>query len=211
MRKFSNDHAVSPVVGVMLMLVVTIIIAAVVSGFAGGLAKGQTKAPQATIQGKFSVSEGMQIIHAGGDAIPASSMVISVKNGPTFGPNLEAMSTNIVDMSKLTDSSGTPVAYINPSTGHIDGYNITSFKPGDTLYVNLTNCDPRILQPTVAAYGGGSTYTLTDSGWTYSGSKQNFWALNFVNPDNIGKVFYLDVNDKASGAMIGRATVVITG
>ena len=32
-----KENAVSPVVGVMLMLVVTIIIAAVVSGFAGGL------------------------------------------------------------------------------------------------------------------------------------------------------------------------------
>ncbi len=43
------DEAVSPVVGVMLMLVVTIIIAAVVSGFAGGLASDETKAPQATL------------------------------------------------------------------------------------------------------------------------------------------------------------------
>ena len=34
-----DDHGVSPVVGIMLMLVVTIVIAAVVSGFAGGIAK----------------------------------------------------------------------------------------------------------------------------------------------------------------------------
>ncbi|WP_083773203.1 type IV pilin N-terminal domain-containing protein [Methanolacinia petrolearia] len=40
-----NEDAVSPVVGVMLMLVVTIIIAAVVSGFAGGLISGQEKSP----------------------------------------------------------------------------------------------------------------------------------------------------------------------
>ena len=39
-------EAVSPVVGVMLMLVVVIIIAAVVSGFAGGLVGGSSqKAP----------------------------------------------------------------------------------------------------------------------------------------------------------------------
>ena len=37
--------AISPVVGVMLMLVVTIIIAAVVTGFAGGLVSGQKTAP----------------------------------------------------------------------------------------------------------------------------------------------------------------------
>jgi len=44
-----NDPAVSPVVGVMLMLVVTIIIAAVVSAFAGGMGSEQHKTPQATI------------------------------------------------------------------------------------------------------------------------------------------------------------------
>jgi archaeal type IV pilus assembly protein PilA len=44
-----NDKAVSPVVGVMLMLVVVIIIAAVVSGFAGGLMKGTQSAPQLTM------------------------------------------------------------------------------------------------------------------------------------------------------------------
>lgn len=40
-----RDDAVSPVIGVMLMLVVTIIIAAVVSTFAGGLASNAEKAP----------------------------------------------------------------------------------------------------------------------------------------------------------------------
>jgi FlaG/FlaF family flagellin (archaellin) len=48
----NKDEAVSPVVGVMLMLVVTIIIAAVVSGFAGGLAGDTNKAPQASITAK---------------------------------------------------------------------------------------------------------------------------------------------------------------
>jgi len=40
-----SDLAVSPVVGVMLMLVVVVIIAAVVSGFSGGLLGNQEKAP----------------------------------------------------------------------------------------------------------------------------------------------------------------------
>ncbi|MEN6610488.1 MAG: type IV pilin N-terminal domain-containing protein [Methanoregulaceae archaeon] len=43
------ENAVSPVVGVMLMLVVTIIIAAVVSAFAGGLSGTQQKAPNAVL------------------------------------------------------------------------------------------------------------------------------------------------------------------
>jgi len=51
----NGDEAVSPVVGVMLMLVVTIIIAAVVSGFAGGLIGGNNqKAPTLTMDVKVS-------------------------------------------------------------------------------------------------------------------------------------------------------------
>jgi FlaG/FlaF family flagellin (archaellin) len=42
-KKREIEDAVSPVVGVMLMLVVTIIIAAVVSGFAGGLIGGNNQ------------------------------------------------------------------------------------------------------------------------------------------------------------------------
>lgn len=53
MRQFVNrkdaSDAVSPVVGVMLMLVVVIIIAALVSAFAGSLVTGQKKAPTATM------------------------------------------------------------------------------------------------------------------------------------------------------------------
>ncbi len=48
MRK--NTEAVSPVVGVMLMLVVTIIIAAVVSAFAGGMVSNEQKAPTGTFE-----------------------------------------------------------------------------------------------------------------------------------------------------------------
>jgi len=46
MMKRSNEMAVSPVVGVMLLLIVTIIIAAIVSGFSGGLMDSTGKAPE---------------------------------------------------------------------------------------------------------------------------------------------------------------------
>lgn len=56
---FKREEAVSPVVGVMLMLVVTIIVAAVVSGFSGGLAGEQQVAPQASILAKEFVVKGV--------------------------------------------------------------------------------------------------------------------------------------------------------
>ena len=67
--RIKEESAVSPVVGVMLMLVVTIIIAAVVSGFAGGLGGGTGKAPQASIDCTVDIVHYQFIFeHKGGDA-----------------------------------------------------------------------------------------------------------------------------------------------
>jgi hypothetical protein len=86
-----NEQAVSPVVGVMLMLVVTIIIAAVVSGFAGGLAGGTKAAPSTSINVKIISLEnygamppwgdgyycpGMTIEHLSGDVLPTKDLKI---------------------------------------------------------------------------------------------------------------------------------------
>ncbi len=72
-----NDRAVSPVIGVMLMLVVVIIIAAIVSGFAGGLINSNSKTPQATIQATYSVSAAiMTMYHAGGDELSTQKIYL---------------------------------------------------------------------------------------------------------------------------------------
>jgi archaeal type IV pilus assembly protein PilA len=99
--KRMNSDAVSPVVGVMLMLVVTIIIAAVVSAFAGGLGGGQQKTPQATIAAKvviqgiedtdtatwgpnypsdFTAKNGIEFEHKGGDAFSLNDINIELQN-----------------------------------------------------------------------------------------------------------------------------------
>lgn len=79
-----SEEAISPVVGVMLMLVVTIIIAAVVSAFAGGLAESTEKAPQAAIDVKISTMGGgmggaeanAEFKLLSGDAIPTKDLAI---------------------------------------------------------------------------------------------------------------------------------------
>lgn len=114
-----------------------------------------------------------------------------------------------MDLSNVTNSAGKPVAFRNPTTRQFDGYNITALSPGDTWYVNITNCDPHLLQPTVWSSHGA--YTYDGSHWTFETADDSFWALNFVNQANIGKQFYMDVNDKASGALISRAVVTISG
>ena len=84
-KKTVPEHAVSPVVGVMLMLVVTIIIAAVVSAFAGGMGSGTQTVPSAAIAVKIdtSASDGMEgttkVISfemLSGDSIPTKDLQI---------------------------------------------------------------------------------------------------------------------------------------
>ena len=74
-----RESAVSPVVGVMLMLVVTIIIAATVSAFAGGLVGTADKAPQAAFDTKITAGAygaEMSITHLGGDPIDTARVKI---------------------------------------------------------------------------------------------------------------------------------------
>lgn len=85
LKRIKNSEAVSPVVGVMLMLVVTIIIAAVVSGFAGGLTENTKVAPQASIDVEINPSASggmggtvfqMTFKHLSGDSIPTKDIQI---------------------------------------------------------------------------------------------------------------------------------------
>jgi hypothetical protein len=96
-----KDAAVSPVVGVMLMLVVTIIIAAVVSAFAGGIGGEQHKTPQTTMAVKsiiqsiggttdpdtgavtyptgYTAANGLMFENTGGDTFSLSDIDIQVQ------------------------------------------------------------------------------------------------------------------------------------
>jgi FlaG/FlaF family flagellin (archaellin) len=83
-----HENAVSPVIGVMLMIVVTIIIAAVVSAFAGGLAGDQKKTPSAQIDVQIAPEKDasgswysqIRFIHKGGDPIKTRDLQIITWN-----------------------------------------------------------------------------------------------------------------------------------
>ncbi|MGB7993394.1 type IV pilin N-terminal domain-containing protein, partial [Methanoregula sp.] len=105
-QKIQQDAcAVSPVVGVMLMLVVTIIIAAVVSAFSGGFSEASRPAPSAIFDVQIQALEhvganqssgfnvpDMSISEISGDAIPTKDIRITTtyanNSGTTFGGNL---------------------------------------------------------------------------------------------------------------------------
>ena len=89
-RENRKDDAVSPVIGVMLMLVVTIVIAAVVVMFSTGLAGDTKTTPTALfeVSGTDTFSAGasgeelayVNIRHKGGDTIPLSDLQITLES-----------------------------------------------------------------------------------------------------------------------------------
>jgi len=198
----SSEQAVSPVVGIMLMIVVTIIIAAVVSAFAGGAVSGAKKPPQAQISAKYSISTGLQISHNGGDAIPTNQLVFQINDGPTFGAGLEQLTSQMLNKSAIYNAKGDVMLF---SDG---GYNFTSFNSGDVLYVKAPDTTCNILQPGIAPSSWSSN--VASDGYTYTGSKKTFWALCIRNSDNIGKTFTLSMMD-TQGNMIAKTDVVVSG
>ena len=102
-----TESAVSPVVGVMLMLVVTIIIAAVVAAFAGGVAGSQTKTPQATFQITTGWSESSDFTTA------SDQYTFSLKD--QGGDSIPTKDTNLI--TYLTLANGTVVRnVVTPAT-----------------------------------------------------------------------------------------------
>jgi len=182
MRDRSED-AVSPVVGVMLMLVVTIIIAAVVSMYAGGMSAGTDKAAQVQIRATYSQTDGMKIEHMGGDAIPTITTSVWVRCSDTFGNAAHAMW--LVNKTTLVNSQ-TAAAGGTGAWQREGGYSgIKSFVAGDTAYINSPYHMNTYLQP-----GASSTY-------------------RFDSVSNIGKTFFVEMTDK-DGKMFARTEVTIS-
>ncbi|WP_342772143.1 type IV pilin N-terminal domain-containing protein [uncultured Methanoculleus sp.] len=197
-----RDDAVSPVVGIMLMLVITIIIAAIVSAFAGGMATGQSKSPQAKITGTFSISDGMTISHAGGDSLATKDLVFTIRDGPTFGANLEH-TTETLNMSRIMVSTERGTGPMKTTFG---AFYMVSFNPGDSVTIEPEGCTCTVLQPGVAPTNFVD-YVDSD-GYTYTGTQTAAWALCIRNQDSIGKSFILEVSDTA-GHLISKSNVLI--
>ncbi|MBO5432036.1 type IV pilin N-terminal domain-containing protein [Methanocorpusculum sp.] len=83
-QQVKKEEAVSPVIGIMLMLVVTIVVAAVITGFAMDLSKDTNKTPTAIFEAQWD-NDGFTLKHKGGDPIRLKDMTVSFEQ--MFGTN----------------------------------------------------------------------------------------------------------------------------
>jgi len=189
-----NDEAVSPVVGVMLMLVVTIIIAAVVSGFAGGLAGSQEKVPQASVVATEFVIKGVRDTAGGvygqgltrpdqGASDPAADiyLILQHKGGDSF--NLDKVQ---IYLSKLSE----------PQVGTMVSRSLTP-QTGPNLVANQTTNGATIGDKTLLT--GWSLYNSTGAavGWDKYLSKYPDYTSTIITP---GDKFVLHADYGARGS-----------
>ena len=158
--KLSNE-AVSPVVGVMLMLVVTLIIAAIVSGFAGSMVSSSSITPQAIITAEYSQANGMIITHSGGDSLPLGQVKFATMPGEVMGPDYLQFLYNI-DMSGInyTASDGESKALMKNCKAFIfpsvyEGFGIPPLEAllcGAKVLCSNATCLPEIYEDTVVYF-----------------------------------------------------------
>lgn len=129
MKFIENKEAVSPVVGVMLMLVVTLIIAGVVSAFGGGLVSTTSATPQASITSSLTYGDSLKLSHNGGDSLMGSA--IDVKATIVSGSFRDMVSDSVLINATLP--RGEDGKFVTEDAYGTKIYN--SFQTGDVLTV----------------------------------------------------------------------------
>ncbi|MGB2727496.1 MAG: type IV pilin N-terminal domain-containing protein [Halobacteriota archaeon] len=119
-----NEEAVSPVIGVILMIAITVVIAAVVASFAYGIIGGVAKAPNSALvieDARVSATPtNITVIHHGGDTIVDAFTVT--------GTQLTTWNNLIVKLGGVD---------IDETDVRVGGNNDTNFVSGEELTITL--------------------------------------------------------------------------
>ena len=137
MKKSNKEDAVSPVIGVMLMLVVTIIIAALVAVFSNGVVGSTDPAPNTIL--KVSVDSSTDTVYltsVSGDKLDLSKTTVAVYKDD---------GTELAEYYSLTKSNGVGATLesggtLNVAKGSVmTTGGLTSVNPGDLVSVVVTH------------------------------------------------------------------------
>jgi flagellin-like protein len=84
-KLFADDDAVSPVIGVILMVAITVILAAVIGAFVLGFGGGGPSAPSVSWDSTDDGSSTVTFEHTGGDTIDEPTNVLAINGANTTG------------------------------------------------------------------------------------------------------------------------------
>jgi flagellin-like protein len=125
MRIFSkNEDAVSPVIGVILMVAITVILAAVIAAFVFGLGGQQVAAPTASITAAnnpdTSNVQDLKIQHKGGDMLKSTDWklsIVNVSSSPVFVAGTGDLTVGSMIIANSTTTSPANVTNSTVSNG----------------------------------------------------------------------------------------------
>ncbi|WP_049891332.1 type IV pilin [Haloarcula hispanica] len=164
-RFFNDDDAVSPVIGVILMVAITVILAAVIASFVLGLGdQAQQATPQASFSWDFDESTGadgygvVTITHDGGDTINGDELY--VRGEGITDADASSPGADISDSDKYDLDADTPN---DPTFGNSNTIGATEVSAGTSMNVAVTDAyDLRVVYET--AEGDSSATLAQDSG-----------------------------------------------
>jgi flagellin-like protein len=114
-----SDRGVSPVIGVILMVAITVILAAVIGAFVLGLGdQVSNNAPQASFSFEFnSTSSNVTVTHNGGDDIEGSSVTVTNESDGEVTFSADPISTG--DSTEIAYQNGETIRVVwqNPAGG----------------------------------------------------------------------------------------------
>ncbi|MCL7411076.1 MAG: type IV pilin N-terminal domain-containing protein [Methanosarcinaceae archaeon] len=136
-----EEDAVSPVIGVILMVAITVILAAVIAAFVFGMGPPE-QAPQAAIRGSavdVGTNATIKLEHQGGDAVTMTEAATKIT---VSGSTISGADGEIIDANRVIDADG-------------------RFEAGDVWYIALENTTLRLGNTSINAR---STTSIADPG-----------------------------------------------
>lgn len=114
---FNDDDAVSPVIGVILMVAITVILAAVIASFVLGLGdQAQQQTPQASFAFDYEQGTSVTVTHDGGDTIQAKE--IYIRGSIDGSNNVDDTWANIATSSITDVKAGNSIVLDSSTVGN---------------------------------------------------------------------------------------------
>jgi len=145
-RKLLNDdNAVSPVIGVILMVAITVILAAVIASFVLGLGGSTQETPTAKFTWNYDSSVGsgsddgvVKITHDGGDTIKAKELAIRGSGFSNLGLSNPTDGDSGIDLFK-NNQQGKTWADVAGDNATADKGGASAVQAGNSITVGASN------------------------------------------------------------------------
>ncbi len=229
MKKYEREDAASPVIGVMLMIVVTVVIAAVITAFATGIAGDSTATtPMALIEADnpqvSGVLQSFDLVHKGGDEMKLENLQVIIEpigeSGNT-GITLKRTGTSDGELNPYYEDDRQMIMeeyefYVGEGMGDsvrlIESGGSSLSVPGKTGEDIVVSTGDRIKVP-IKAYGEGLTLQ-GNMGWgweTINSANKYYSSLDERNNNNIspGILVKWTLSDTRTNGVIAKGEFVV--